>query len=146
MRRSARADPLVLAFIRLKGVAQIVNKVWNPYLSLADPWQGCFIFIVNITWFFQVLFKSFLCFVSDTSMYFACCDILPLCFLYYIRLVFTLWQHTLSCHLCLSPSDSMPIWSRPWFARIEEDPLSPVCGRVPSVAESLSSEGRVRGL
>ena len=31
-------------------------------------------------------------------MYFACCDILPLCFLYYIRLVFTLWQYIQILH------------------------------------------------
>ena len=37
-------------------------------------------------------------------MYFACCDILPLCFLYYIRLVFTLWQYIQILHnlLCAS--------------------------------------------
>jgi hypothetical protein len=37
-------------------------------------------------------------------MYFACCDIQPLCFLYYIRLVFTLWQYIQILHnlLCAS--------------------------------------------
>jgi hypothetical protein len=58
-------NPLVLAFTRPKGVAQIVTRMRNPYLSLADPRQGCFIFTVNIIWFLYFLLKSFLCFVSD---------------------------------------------------------------------------------
>jgi hypothetical protein len=51
----------VLAFTRLKGVAQIVTRVWNPYLSWADSRQGCFIFTVNITWFVSVLWRPLFC-------------------------------------------------------------------------------------
>ena len=69
-------------------------------------------------------------------MYFACCDILPLCFLYYRRLMFTLWhyiqiQHTLSC-LCLSVNSrwlyanlSETLIHTDWVGPIEPQSLAP---------------------
>jgi hypothetical protein len=60
-------------------------------------------------------------------MYFAQCDILPLCFLYYIGLTL----HSDSTHspvcICLSPH-SRGLYAH--LSRIEEGPLSPVLGRV----------------
>jgi hypothetical protein len=127
--------PLVLAFTRLKGEAQIVIRVWNPYLSLADPRQGCFIFTVNITWFLSVLLKSFLCFVSDNFNVLCLLWHPSNCFLYYIRIrpVFALWHYIQIQHIPLSVchpilADSMPICLRPWFPRIEGGWLGPVCG------------------
>jgi hypothetical protein len=90
-------NPLVLVFTRLKGVAQIVTRVWNPYQSLTDPKQSCFIFTVNITWFLKVLLKSFLCFVSGN------CNVL--CLLWHPTPLFSVLYKT-GVHFVKTHSDS----------------------------------------
>ena len=94
---------------------------------------GCFIFTVNITWFLSVLWSHSSVFVSDISMYTACSDTLLHCFLYYIRLVFALWnnyiqiQHSLVpvsiCHF--SPTPCPPVWNLD-STRIERGQLNMV--------------------
>jgi hypothetical protein len=78
-----------------------VTRLWNPYLSLADSRQGCFIFTVNITWFLSGLWSIPLFCVRYFN---ACCDTLLFCFLYYIRLVPTFWKYNQIQHSLVSVS------------------------------------------
>jgi hypothetical protein len=98
-------NPLLLAFTRLKGVALIVTRVWNPYLSLSWPLaELLYLYCKHLPGSCKSFCSHSFVLCQVTSMYFACCDFLPLYFLYYIKLVYTLWQYIQILHnlLCAS--------------------------------------------
>ena len=104
-------NPLVLAFTRLKGVAQIVTRVWNPYLPLS--WL-LYLYFKYLPGSCKSLCSHSLVLYQVTSMYFACCDFLLLVF----SVLYKTGVHFVTIHsdstqspvcICLSFADSLPI-------------------------------------